>query len=104
MWAEETIPLGDERSVCGRRAGDGRDIVFIHGALATGHDWAAPAEPLARSHRVTILDRPRHGLSRRPRLEGTPRDQARQILDGLKMLGVDRPLVVAHSYGGLIAL
>jgi pimeloyl-ACP methyl ester carboxylesterase len=104
MWTERTIALGDERSLHVRQAGSGPDLVFIHGALATGHDWTGPAEPLTRNHRVTIVDRPGHGLSRRPRLEGTPRDQARDILTGLERLGVARPLVVAHSYGGVVAL
>jgi pimeloyl-ACP methyl ester carboxylesterase len=104
MWKERTIPLGDERSLYVRQSGSGPDLVFIHGALTTGHDWTGPAEPLTRNHRVTIVDRPGHGLSRRPRLEGTPRDQARDILAGLERLGVTRPLVVAHSYGGVVAL
>jgi pimeloyl-ACP methyl ester carboxylesterase len=104
MWTEQTIALGNGRSLHVRQAGRGPDIVFIHGALATGHDWTAPAEPLVRRHRVTIVDRPGHGFSRRPRLEGTPRDQARDILAGLGRLGVERPLVVAHSYGAVVAL
>jgi pimeloyl-ACP methyl ester carboxylesterase len=105
MWTEQTIALGDGRSLHVRQAGDGPDLILIHGALTTGHDWETTGvAAIARDCRVTIVDRPGHGRSRRPRLEGTPRDQARQILDGLEALGVERPLVVAHSYGGLIAL
>lgn len=105
MAKEQTIALGDGRSLFVRQSGSGADLVLLHGALTTGHDWvAAPIEALRRTHRLTIPDRPGHGESRRPRLQGTPRDQARQILDGLERLGVVRPLVVAHSYGALVAL
>lgn len=105
MWNEQTIPLGDGRSLHLRQAGRGPDLVLVHGALTTSHDWScSPAAGLAARHRVTIVDRPGHGLSRRPRMAGTPRDQARQLLRGLDLAGVERPLVVAHSYGGLVAL
>lgn len=105
MWNERTIALGAERSLHLRQAGDGPDLVLIHGALATGHDWVhAPAARLAKAHRLTVVDRPGHGASRRPRLAGTPRDQAQQLLQGLGAAGVERPLIVAHSYGALVAL
>lgn len=105
MLTEKTIPLGEGRSLFARQSGAGEDIVLVHGALTTSHDWAAsPLRALERRYRLTIPDRPGHGLSTRPRLAGTPREQAGQMLAGLDALGVERPLVVAHSYGGLVAL
>jgi pimeloyl-ACP methyl ester carboxylesterase len=105
MWTEVTLPLRRERSLRVRQSGAGRDVVFLHGALATGHDWSeTPLGDLAGNCRLTIVDRPGHGGSRRPRLDGTPRDQARQILAGLEALGIVSPLVVAHSFGGIVAL
>jgi pimeloyl-ACP methyl ester carboxylesterase len=104
MWTNRTIALGPERSLHAAQAGAGPDLVFIHGALTTHHDWLAPAAALARDHRVTLVDRPGHGLSRRPRFAGTPRDQARQIADGLDALGIGAATLVAHSFGGLVAL
>jgi pimeloyl-ACP methyl ester carboxylesterase len=53
---------------------------------------------------VTAIDRPGHGRSRRPRFEGDPRAQARQIAEGLDALGIERALVVGHSMGGLVSL
>jgi pimeloyl-ACP methyl ester carboxylesterase len=80
-------------------------VLLLHGALATHHDWlTGPADALARSHRVTALDRPGHGLSRRPRFVGTPRDQAGQIASGLDRLGVGPAVVAGHSFGALVAL
>jgi pimeloyl-ACP methyl ester carboxylesterase len=59
---------------------------------------------LAQDHRVLAVDRPGHGLSRRQRLEAAPRRQAELIREGLQQLGVERPVLVGHSAGGLVAL
>ena len=81
-------------------------MLLLHGALETGHDWLVwPVERLVKEGcRVTVIDRPGHGLSRRPRFEGTPRAQAAQIHDGLAELGIERPVILSHSYGGLVSL
>jgi pimeloyl-ACP methyl ester carboxylesterase len=101
----ETLALGGGRSLHTVMRGEGPDLVLIHGALTTGHDWlSGPADSLAVGHRLTVLDRPGHGLSRRPRFEASPREQAAQILSGLERLGIDRPVLVAHSFGALVAL
>jgi pimeloyl-ACP methyl ester carboxylesterase len=105
MTTDRMITLASGRSLFARQLGSGSDVVLLHGALTTAHDWeAAPLTALARRHRLTIVDRPGHGKSERPRLAGTPRDQARQILAGLDTFGVERPLVVGHSFGAMAAL
>jgi pimeloyl-ACP methyl ester carboxylesterase len=105
MPHRQTLPLGPDRSLHTVTAGEGPDLVLLHGALATSHDWlAGPFDALSRDFRVTAIDRPGHGSSRRPRFEGTPRDQARQIKQGLDLLGIERPILVAHSFGALVAL
>ena len=106
MWDTQTVDLGSGRTLHARTAGEGPDVVLIHGALTTSHDWLTSplAAELARDHRVIVIDRPGHGLSRRPRLAGTPREQAEQIAEGLEKLGSMRPVVAGHSFGGLVAL
>lgn len=100
-----TIELGPEHSLHAAVAGSGPDLVLIHGAFATHHDWVAgPFDRLARECRVIAVDRPGHGRSRRPRFDGTPRAQARQIARGLDELGIGRALVVGHSFGALVSL
>lgn len=99
------VELDDQRSLHIRCAGRGKDLVFLHSALTTGSDWLGPPlRELGCHGRLTIPDRPGHGLSRRPRFEGSPRRQARQIHEGLRRFGVDRPVIVAHSLGALVAL
>lgn len=100
-----TLELDGGRALSAVQAGAGRDIVLIHGSFATLQDWASgPLDALARLGRVTAIDRPGHGGSRRPRLGGSPALQAEQIFAGLTALGIDRPLLIGHSFGGLVAL
>ena len=106
MPVEKTLDLGPGRTLHFVQEGEGPDVVLIHGMLATGRDWLlGPFDRLVgEGCRVTALDRPGHGRSRRPRFEGTPRDQARQIRAGLAEVGIERPLFVGHSFGGLVSL
>lgn len=105
MWQEQTIDLDSGRSLFALQAGEGPDLVLIHGALTTSHDWrVSPAAELAREFRVTVIDRPGHGHSKRSRFSGTPREQADQIAEGLERLGIERPMIAAHSFGGLVTL
>jgi pimeloyl-ACP methyl ester carboxylesterase len=105
MWHRRTLELGRDRSLHVAQAGEGPDLLLVHGALATMHDWLeGPAPALAQSHRVTMIDRPGHGLSERPRFEGTPRDQARQIAAGLDALGIVGTQILAHSFGCYVSL
>jgi pimeloyl-ACP methyl ester carboxylesterase len=85
--------------------GTGFPIVLIHGAITTHRDWlGGPMEGFVARGRVLAVDRPGHGKSRRPRFEASPLEQARQIRRGLDALGVQRPLIVGHSFGGLTAM
>jgi pimeloyl-ACP methyl ester carboxylesterase len=103
--SESSISIDRDRSLHFRVAGEGPDIVLFHGALTTHRDWLGPPmDRLSALGRVIAVDRPGHGASRRPRFSASPREQARQIWDGLSRLGVSRPLIVGHSFGAMVAL
>jgi pimeloyl-ACP methyl ester carboxylesterase len=86
-------------------AGSGPDVVLIHGALTTLEDMRiGPMDALARKFRVLALDRPGHGKSERERLLGSAWLQAKLINEAVTKLGLDRPVIVGHSFGGLVAL
>lgn len=105
MWKSTTADLGSGRSLHAVQQGAGPDVLLFHGAMTTHHDWLkGPAMALSDRSRITIVDRPGHGLSRRPRFAGTPRHQAAQIEAGLDFLGVGPALVVGHSFGAVVAL
>jgi pimeloyl-ACP methyl ester carboxylesterase len=87
--------------------GDGPPLVLLHGNGITHSDFdtSGLTEHLARNHRVYIFDRPGFGYSDRPRTTiWTPRAQAGLIHRALEQLGVERPVVLGHSWGTMVAV
>ena len=110
--AQETYPpLGQFVTVDGVRlhllqVGQGPDIVLIHGASGNMRDFTADLVPrLSDRYRVTVVDRPGLGHSDRLDRDGaTIFEQADILVRAVGQLGVERPLVLGHSYGGAVAL
>ena len=87
--------------------GRGSPVVLLHGNAVTGDDWntSGVAQLLLRGHRVIIFDRPGFGYSTRPRgCLWTANQQADLLHEALRQLGVERPVVVGHSWGTIVAL
>jgi pimeloyl-ACP methyl ester carboxylesterase len=80
----------------------GPPIVLIHGASSSLQTMRKPlGDRLAKDHRVILIDRPGHGWSTRERVEdSTPAIQARMIDEALGKLGIDRAIIVGHSWAG----
>jgi pimeloyl-ACP methyl ester carboxylesterase len=79
-------------------------VVLIHGASSNLESMRQPlGELLSRSHQVIMIDRPGHGWSTRDELsDSTPAIQARMIDEALGKLGVERAIIVGHSWGGAL--
>jgi pimeloyl-ACP methyl ester carboxylesterase len=89
----------------GNPAPDAPVVVLIHGNPGAIEDFDRLIPALSASHRVIAFDRPGHGYSERADLQGaTPTAQAAQLHDALDQLGVRRPILVGHSWGGMLAL
>lgn len=87
--------------------GRGTPIVLLHGNGAMAEDFAVAGiiEALARDHRVIAFDRPGFGHSDRPRSQvWTAEAQAKVLAEALRRLGVERPVLVGHSWATLVAL
>jgi pimeloyl-ACP methyl ester carboxylesterase len=87
--------------------GEGSPVVLIHGNAVTGSDWdtSGVADLLLHEHRVIIFDRPGFGYSERPRGHmWTAAQQAELLHNALRQLGIERPVVVGHSWGTMVAL
>jgi pimeloyl-ACP methyl ester carboxylesterase len=87
--------------------GDGSPVVLIHGNAVTGSDWdtSGVADLLLPEHRVIIFDRPGFGHSERPRGRmWTAAQQAELLHKAIRQLGIERPIVVGHSWGTIVAL
>jgi pimeloyl-ACP methyl ester carboxylesterase len=87
--------------------GVGAPVVLIHGNAVTGADWntSGVAELLLLNYRVIIFERPGFGYSERPRGRmWTAQQQAELLHKALQQLGIERPIIVGHSWGTMVAL
>lgn len=80
----------------------GLPIVLVHGASSSLLTMRKPlGDRLAKHHRVILFDRPGHGWSTRDNVtDSTPAIQARMIDEALGRLGIDRAILVGHSWAG----
>ncbi|WP_299416870.1 alpha/beta hydrolase [uncultured Sulfitobacter sp.] len=94
-------------------AGSGPDLVLIHGASGNVRDWTFDfADRVSDRYRVIMFDRPGLGWTGRlPDKSGawngqseTPMEQAELLQKAGQIIGMDRPIVVGHSYGGAVAM
>lgn len=85
--------------------GAGRPVVFLHGGILSCCDFERAAEIVAgQGYRAIALDRPGYGHSGRPAGPVSVDRQAELIHAALKQLGVDRPILVGHSWSGVLVL
>ncbi len=86
----------------------GAPVVLLHGNLVTLEDWIASGvlhRLAAAGRRVVAFDRPGFGHSERPRgRRWGAREQAAHLAHAAHAIGLDRPVVVGHSWGTLPAL
>ena len=87
-------------------AGEGPPLVLLHGLGSTVEDLALSGliTEASKRYRVLAFDRPGYGYSERPRRLGWhPGAQARVLRTALRKLDAHRPIVLAHSWGTLVA-
>ena len=85
-------------------AGDGPPIVMLHGLASNAHIWDQVASRLAPRFRVLALDQRGHGQSDKPDGGYDFATLVADLSSALGQLGVDRPCLVGHSWGGNVAL
>lgn len=86
-------------------AGQGPDLILIHGASGNLREFDDLTAALARDFRVIALDRPGLGHSEGLDLSDVGlKAQAQHLSEAAAELGVQRPLILGHSYGGSVAL
>ncbi|MES2900327.1 MAG: alpha/beta hydrolase [Pseudomonadota bacterium] len=87
--------------------GHGQALVLLHGngLFAGDFELSGLLDQSARPYRVIAFDRPGFGYSERPGgTTWTPEEQARLIYKALHLIGVERPIVIGHSWGTLVTL
>jgi pimeloyl-ACP methyl ester carboxylesterase/uncharacterized membrane protein YbhN (UPF0104 family) len=78
------------------------ELVLLHGQPGSPADWGQVAERLPAQLRTVAADRPGYGFNALP--AGGSAANARAVVDDLNARGIDRAVLVGHSYGGGIAL
>lgn len=85
--------------------GHGPDIVLLHGFLGNQAVWHLQIAPqLRRYQRVLTYDLRGHGYSQVTPNGYTAADLAEDLRGLLDGLGIQRPVIVGHSYGADVAL
>ena len=79
-------------------------VVLIHGITSSSLSWVRVAPALADRLRVVAVDLKGHGDSGRPSAGYQFADQAREVDRLCQALGLTRPVVIGHSWGGAVAL
>lgn len=84
--------------------GSGQQIVLLHGLASTCHIWDLVAPLLAQDHRVVAMDQRGHGASAKPERGYDFATVSRDLKGLLEGLGMERPLIIGHSWGADVAL
>ncbi len=97
----QSLLLADGRRLSVRRwPGDGDPVVILHGLLDSSEGWTRLCESI--SVPGIAFDLPGFGHSD-PSPRGSISGYARDVAEGLAMLGVERFALVGHSLGGAVA-
>jgi pimeloyl-ACP methyl ester carboxylesterase len=87
--------------------GEGPPVVLLHGNMVTAEDFDTSGvfDLVAKRHRVIAFDRPGFGYSDRPHGSAwSAGTQADLLRDAFAIIGINRPVVLGHSWGAAVAL
>ena len=85
-------------------SGEGRAIMCVHGLTANCRCWDTMAASLAPRHKLIALDLRGRGLSEKPTEGYYVEQHCRDIGAVIENFGIERPILMGHSLGALIAL
>ena len=84
--------------------GEGRPVVLLHGLASTCRIWDFVAPMLARDFSVIAVDQRGHGDSGKPEHGYDFATVGRDVAAMLEGRGIQRPVLVGHSWGADVAL
>jgi pimeloyl-ACP methyl ester carboxylesterase len=91
--------------VSGGEDDEREDLVMVHGLATNLAFWYFRYAPeFSRRFRVTLLDLRGHGRSAMPSEGYSPSNLARDLEHLMDHLGIRQAHMVAHSYGGVVAM
>ncbi|MGI6361923.1 MAG: alpha/beta fold hydrolase [Bacillota bacterium] len=87
-----------------KQAGSGNPVVLLHGWGVDSTTFEPVAEKLAADFTVYNVDFPGFGLSPAPKKVWSVYDYADCIVGFLQKLGLEKPILLGHSFGGRISI
>ena len=85
-------------------AGDGKDLLLVHGLGSHSHTWRLIAPALERERRLIMVDLPGHGRTPAEEDSATFAGQARSLAEFLRAEKLERVDMVGSSLGGQLVL
>lgn len=99
-----TITTGEIPMHVTQYDGNGPRLLLIHGIGSSGEGWAPVIDELSRSFSPITLDLRGHGRSGKPVSGYLYEDYVGDIEGLLTALGMEHPLIIGHSLGGILTL
>ena len=84
--------------------GSGEDVVLLHGWGQNIEMMEPLGKNLCEKNRITIIDFPGFGSSQTPDFAYTIYDYTDLLREFLKELGIKKPILVGHSFGGRFSI
>ena len=95
---------GPEGEIMVSRLGEGPALVMIHGISSGRWSWGPVIDRLAEQFELFIYDQRGHGSSHKPNRGYLLPDYATDLDIVLDHFGIEQPLIIGHSLGGMVAL
>jgi pimeloyl-ACP methyl ester carboxylesterase len=101
--ADGSVPYADGSVAFRDFGGTGPAVILVHGLGGNLAHWGRVAPLLRERYHLISIDLPSHGASTPPAAYSFDHDLG--ALDAVRQhLGLDRPALVGHSYGGMLAV
>jgi N-formylmaleamate deformylase len=101
---ERRIQAGGVEIAVTEYEADGPPLLLLHGIGSRGVSWWPVLDRLAAHARPIALDLRGHGASAKPDAGYLLPDYARDLAAVIAALGLERPAILGHSLGALVAL
>lgn len=79
------------------------NLLILHGWGRSLGEWFPIAQKISSNYTVTLLDLPGFGSSEEPPIPWDTFDYTNLVLEFMKKIEIENPIIVGHSFGGRIA-